>query len=83
MKYTHKITLINDDIHDYDYVIACLMKFCKHDLEQAEQCALITDKVGKCDIKIGNVLDMYTLLDRLENLELTVQISECESNMRK
>ena len=43
---THKIVLHNDNQHDFLYVIACLIRFCKHDAHQAEQCALIADGKG-------------------------------------
>ena len=48
---THKITLYNDSKHDFLYVIACLIKFCKHSPDQAEQCAVIVDGKGEYDIK--------------------------------
>lgn len=51
---THKLTLHNDDFNEFYWVINCLMDICKHSLEQAEQCALITHNNGKCDIKVGS-----------------------------
>ena len=33
------LTLHNDDVHTFDYVIETLMDVCEHDMVQAEQCA--------------------------------------------
>lgn len=81
MKNTHKITLLNDDVNSYDYVIASLIRICEHNIIQAEQCAMITDRVGKCDIKIGNVIDMQIILNKLEALDLKVEINIYEGQM--
>jgi ATP-dependent Clp protease adaptor protein ClpS len=48
------LTLHNDDIHTFDYVIESLIDVCSHDMFQAEQCAYIVHYKGKCDIKRGN-----------------------------
>lgn len=73
---THKITLYNDSKHDFLYVIACLIRFCKHSPDQAEQCAVIVDGKGSYDIKSGSFTDMYEMLMDLENMELKVELSE-------
>jgi ATP-dependent Clp protease adaptor protein ClpS len=78
---THKVTLLNDDINSYEYVMACLIRFCKHEPIQAEQCATLTDKVGKCDIKLGNIDDMLEIVESLEDLGLKVELSVYESNL--
>jgi ATP-dependent Clp protease adaptor protein ClpS len=72
---THKITLFNDSKHDFLYVIACLIKFCKHTPDQAEQCAVIVDGKGSYDIKSGSFNDMYEILMDLENMELKVELN--------
>jgi len=74
---THKITLYNDSKHDFLYVIACLIKFCKHSPDQAEQCAVIVDKKGLYDIKSGSFDNMYEILMELENMELKVELNAC------
>lgn len=47
------LTLHNDDVHTFDYVIETLMDVCEHDMIQAEQCAYIVHYKGKCDVKKG------------------------------
>lgn len=78
---THKVTLINDNVNSYDFVMACLIRFCDHELIQAEQCAFITDKVGKCDIKLGTIDNMYTLQKELEEIGLKVELHTCDSHL--
>lgn len=72
---THKITLYNDNSHDFLYVMACLIKVCKHSPDQAEQCAMIVDSKGSYDIKSGSFDDMYQILMTLEELNLKVELN--------
>jgi ATP-dependent Clp protease adaptor protein ClpS len=46
-----ELLLYNDDVNSFDHVIECLMRICKHQPEQAEQCALIVHFKGKCVVK--------------------------------
>ena len=55
------LTLHNDEVHSFDYVIETLIDVCDHDMYQAEQCAFIVHYKGKCDIKKGT----YELLHPL------------------
>jgi len=56
------LTLYNDDIHTFEYVIEALVEICKHTTEQAEQCAYIVHYNEQCDIKVGT----YTALQPME-----------------
>jgi ATP-dependent Clp protease adaptor protein ClpS len=78
---THRLVMHNDDVHDFSYVMACLIRYCKHEPIQAEQCALITHNVGKCAIKHGSWDDMDDLSQELLSLDLKVTIEEHESNL--
>jgi ATP-dependent Clp protease adaptor protein ClpS len=78
---THKVTLLNDDVNSYEYVMACLIRFCQHDPIQAEQCATLTDKVGKCDVKLGNMDNMFELVENLKEMGLKAELSVYESNL--
>lgn len=79
---THKLTLYNDDEHTYDYVAACLIKLCDHEIIQALQCASIIDGVGKHDIKHGSFDEILDLKQKMEKLGLNVEIAENESTLR-
>jgi len=48
------IILYNDDVNTFDHVITCLIKYCDHNKEQANQCALIIHTKGKIDVKPGD-----------------------------
>jgi ATP-dependent Clp protease adaptor protein ClpS len=75
---THKITLYNDDSHDFLYIIACLIKICNHSPDQAEQCAIIVDNKGSYDIMSGVFNDIFDIYNQLSDLELNVEIGESQ-----
>ena len=78
---THKLILVNDDENSYLYVMACLMKYCDHEREQAEQSAIITNNNGECHIKSGSFLDMFELKNQLDSANLNVRIEEYASDL--
>ena len=47
------LIVFNDDVNTFDHVISSLIKVCKHELEQAEQCTWIIHHSGKCQVKRG------------------------------
>lgn len=78
---THRLILKNDDENTYLFVIAALMRFCDHGKEQAEQCAIITNNNGKCDIKSGNFVEMMELQNELVDIGLEVELEEYEGSV--
>jgi ATP-dependent Clp protease adaptor protein ClpS len=78
---THKLVLLNDSENSYLYVMACLVKVCGHDSVQAEQCALITHNVGKCQIKSGDFLNMFEMKSELQDLSLKVELEDYVSDL--
>lgn len=48
-----RLMLYNDDYNTFEHVINCLVKYCGHDVVQAEQCAWIVHTKGKCSVKSG------------------------------
>lgn len=50
----NEIVLYNDDVNTFDHVIECLIKYCDHTDEQAEQCAILVHYKGKCTVKTGS-----------------------------
>ena len=73
---THKIVLFNDNENDFLYVIACLIKYCKHDPYQAEQCALIAHNKGHVDIASGSFMDMFEINTSLSNMRMKTNLEE-------
>lgn len=47
------LVVFNDDFNTFDHVIESLIKVCKHEVEQAEQCTWIIHFNGKCQVKRG------------------------------
>lgn len=68
------LILHNDDVHTFEYVIESLIKICKLDEIQAEQCTYLVHYKGKCDVKKGslNYLKPFrqALIDK--GLEVTI-----------
>jgi len=62
------LVVYNDDVNTFDHVIDSLVKVCKHDTIQAEQCAHIVHYKGKCQVKHGTFSKLEpmctALLDR-------------------
>lgn len=50
----HHLVLYNDDVNTFNFVIETLVKVCRHDPIQAEQCAYLVHYTGKCSIKEGS-----------------------------
>lgn len=68
------LTLHNDDIHSFEYVITALIDICNHEFEQAAQCTIITHYKGKCDVKKGGMEMLGPLRQAMSERELTVTI---------
>lgn len=66
------IILHNDDYNTFEHVIECLMKICKHEYEQANQCAHIVHFRGKCDVKRGDQETLNKIYNKLKGAGLTV-----------
>lgn len=47
------LMVYNDDFNTFDHVINTLIKVCKHDPHQAEQCTYLIHYKGKCSVKKG------------------------------
>jgi ATP-dependent Clp protease adaptor protein ClpS len=78
---THRLILKNDNENSYLFVIAALMRYCGHEKEQAEQCAVIAHNNGKCDITSGNLLDMMELQSEMIEIGLEIVLEEYESSV--
>ncbi|NQZ77798.1 MAG: ATP-dependent Clp protease adaptor ClpS [Ekhidna sp.] len=47
------LMVYNDDFNTFEHVIETLIKVCKHDVHQAEQCTYLIHYKGKCSVKKG------------------------------
>jgi len=68
------LVLHNDDFNTFDFVIDTLVEICKHNYEQATQCAYIVHFNGKCDVKNGTYQNLKPLKDALINKGLIASI---------
>ena len=72
--YKHEIILYNDDVNTFEYVINILVKYCKHSVEQAEQCSYIVHYSGKCSVKSGTIDELKPICSNLLDAGLTAEI---------
>ena len=70
----NNIVLYNDDVNSFDFVIETLIKLCKHDPLQAEQCAYLVHYSGKCIIKSGTYNELEPLCTALLDRGLSAKI---------
>ncbi|MBS1650377.1 MAG: ATP-dependent Clp protease adaptor ClpS [Bacteroidetes bacterium] len=68
------LVLYNDDVNTFDHVINCLIKYCKHEVEQADQCAHIVHFKGKCAIKSGSFNSLRPICEALLENKLSAKI---------
>jgi ATP-dependent Clp protease adaptor protein ClpS len=68
------LILFNDNVNSFDFVIDTLMEICDHELEQAEQCAMIAHYKGKCAVKSGPFDELKPKNDEMSRRGLTVDI---------
>jgi ATP-dependent Clp protease adaptor protein ClpS len=63
----HELILFNDDVNSFDFIISSLVEVCGHQIEQAEQCAIIAHFNGKCSIKSGSFSDLQPMNNELNH----------------
>lgn len=69
------LVLFNDDVNTFEWVIECLVRYCHHDMIQAEQCAHIVHFNGKCSVKKGDLKKLKPICETLLEKGLTVEIN--------
>lgn len=62
---SYSLIVWNDEVNSFDWVIETLMEVCGHDLEQAEQCALIIHNKGKYAVKNGDYDTLKPMCDAI------------------
>lgn len=68
------IVLFNDDVNTFDHVIETLVKVCKHEALQAEQCAMLVHYKGKCEVKTGTMKELVPMCSALLDAGLSAEI---------
>ncbi|MGB0886499.1 MAG: ATP-dependent Clp protease adaptor ClpS [Vicingaceae bacterium] len=71
----HVLVLFDDNVNTFDHVIELLVKVCKHDVVQAEQCATLVHYTGKCAVKKGTFKELQLMAELLGDSGLTVEVN--------
>lgn len=70
----NEIILYNDDVNTFDHVIDTLVRVCKHEPLQAEQCALLVHYKGQCGVKSGEMKELVPMCSALLDAGLSAEI---------
>ena len=70
----NEIVLHNDDVNTFDHVIYTLIRVCKHDELQAEQCAILVHYKGKCTVKTGSLEELKPQCSALLDAGLSAEL---------
>jgi ATP-dependent Clp protease adaptor protein ClpS len=68
------LVVYNDDVNTFDFVIESLVKVCRHDVIQAEQCTYLVHYKGKCAVKTGSFKELKPLCEALLDRGLSANI---------
>lgn len=68
------LVIYNDDFNTFEHVIDSLIKVCKHEHIQAEQCTWIIHYNGKCAVKEGDMDDLLPMRRALSERGLDAKI---------
>lgn len=68
------LVVFNDDVNTFEHVINTLMKVCKHNAEQAEQCAMLIHYKGKCVVKHGSFPELRPMCEGILDAGITATI---------
>lgn len=71
----HKLVLYNDEVNTFEHVINCLVEICRHNQQQAEQCAWLVHYKGKYAVKTGEFDEIKMMCEKLcvEGLSANVE----------
>jgi ATP-dependent Clp protease adaptor protein ClpS len=69
-----QLVVYNDDFNTFDHVITSLIKVCKHDPVQAEQCTFIIHYKGRCSVKKGSFEQLEPMCTALLERGITAEI---------
>jgi ATP-dependent Clp protease adaptor protein ClpS len=74
VKELYDLILYNDDHNTFEWVIESLVKICRHDPLQAEQCAHLVHFTGKCGVKRGSNRELRPMCEALLDRGLSAKI---------
>jgi ATP-dependent Clp protease adaptor protein ClpS len=68
------LILYNDDVNTFEFVTESLIKVCRHDSLQAEQCTYLVHFAGKCSVKTAHYNKLKPMCEALLERGLTAKI---------
>jgi len=68
------LMVYNDDFNTFEHVINTLVKVCKHDVHQAEQCTFLIHYKGKCSVKKGMYEDLKPMREGISDAGIKAAI---------
>ena len=68
------LVVYNDDHNTFEHVIETLVKVCKHDPQQAEQCTYIIHFKGKCSVKKGTLPELKPMREGISDAGIKAAI---------
>ena len=60
-----RLIIYNDNVNTFEHVIDCLINYCRHEPQQAEQCAIIIHNRGRCSVKEGDLDSLKPIKEAL------------------
>jgi ATP-dependent Clp protease adaptor protein ClpS len=72
--FSKNLVIYNDDFNTFEHVIDSLIKVCKHEHIQAEQCTWIIHYNGKCAVKEGDMDDLLPMRRALSERGIDAKI---------
>ena len=70
------LILYNDDVNTFEFVTESLIKVCRHEQLQAEQCTYLVHYTGKCAVKNGTYKELKPLREALLDRGLSATIED-------
>ena len=70
----NRLVVHNDEINTFEWVIESLIDVCKHNVEQAEQCAYIIHYRGKYAVKHGSLKNLRPMKDAITDRGINATI---------
>ncbi len=64
-KNPYSLVVWNDEVNTFEWVIETLVEVCKHNTEQAEQCAMLIHTQGKYAVKQGSYEELKPMCDAI------------------
>lgn len=68
------LMVYNDDFNTFEHVINTLIKICKHEVQQAEQCTYLIHYKGKCAVKKGAYDDLKPMKEGISDAGIKAAI---------